>query len=307
MGSALPVAELCGLMETTLGLLPAVERDRPDSLPPPDEFTDATWGAETQSHTDLPGRARPSIRDICFCVSIELRRPYQELRSAEAGADLAAAFESAQRKLCRGLRALLKAAHDASEFGGGEAVGEARDLEDAVSIRRLYAVFRRSLRRPASEDPADVLTAVRYAAGAIALLVSSTAYQEARISDRVVLRSLRERAVEWARHERSTKEGLRLLGDVWACADLLRGINRRQELRTHDDALVSKLLQTSDRGDVAAWWTDLERLDGFDDELDAVILRARVEGPSDTLRAIGVARMREIARASPLAAAGGAG
>jgi hypothetical protein len=119
-----------------------------------------------------------------------------------------------------------------------------------------------------------VLEAVRYAGGALSTLAGKPCYADVRFSDRVVLRRLRERALTWARHDRSVPAGLRLLDDIWTCSDLLRGINRRQELRDHDRALIPRLLRGPD-DDVAAWFVELDSLYGLDDDLDQLFERAR--------------------------------
>jgi hypothetical protein len=56
--------------------------------------------------------------------------------------------------------------------------------------------------------------------------------------------------------------------------DVRRGINRRQELREHDRALIAVLGRGPD-SDTAAWFARLDALVGLDDELDAVLERAR--------------------------------
>lgn len=76
--------------------------------------------------------------------------------------------------------------------------------------------------------------------------------------------------------ETHTKPGLlRALGELalWTCVDLLRDINRRQELRTHDEQLIRGLLHPDSHAE-PDWLPRLERLTGLDDALDAVIVRA---------------------------------
>jgi hypothetical protein len=228
----------------------------------------------------LPAVLPPEVADLCFAGSLELKRSLRELSAPKHGDELVIVVESARRKLCRVVRAVLGAAAD----GTPESVAPG-ELESAFAVRRLYATFRRALRRPSDESPEAVLEAVRYAVGALAELFSSPAYADVRAQDRTVLRGLRERALEWARHDKSSQEGLRLLGDVWTCADLLRGINRRQELRGHDEALLVALSRAP-HGD-ADWWARLQRLDGLDDELDELLARARRDaGSAASLEAI---------------------
>ncbi|HEY3493668.1 MAG TPA: hypothetical protein VGK73_03235, partial [Polyangiaceae bacterium] len=132
----------------------------------------------------------------------------------------------------------------------------------------------RSLRSPADESREGVLAALRYAAGALAALVSEPAYAHVRASDRAPLRRLRERLLVWARHDGSASVGLELLEDVTTTADLLRGINRRQELRAHDLAALRELSQ-GPREAPSAWLSQLDGLFGLDDALDDLIERLK--------------------------------
>lgn len=119
-----------------------------------------------------------------------------------------------------------------------------------------------------------MLTALRYAAGALATLVASPHYTAIRASDRALLRQQRERLLDFARAGKPTNAGIQLLEDLFTCADLLRDINRRQELRAHDVALMRELVAEAPR-ERADWLAGLERLAGLDDTLDGLAARLR--------------------------------
>jgi hypothetical protein len=115
-----------------------------------------------------------------------------------------------------------------------------------------------------------------------------------RASDRALLRGLRERVIAWARHDRLANAGVQLLEDVLTCANLLRGINRRQELRAYDQVVIRRLTAPGDldrEGRSAA----LESLFGLDDELDALIERMRKDTGAPALAAEVRARLHELA------------
>jgi hypothetical protein len=231
---------------------------------------------------------------------MELRRVLRELAAAHDDDARLVAAETGRRKLRRAIRAVLEAAGDA---GGSGAPGEhhgrylVADLASALAIRELYARFRRSLRRPTDETPEAVLAAVRYAGGALATLVADPEYADVRASDRAVLRKLRERALQWAGHDRSVTAGLHLLDDVWTCGDLLRGINRRQELKDHDRALIGALLRGPD-DDISAWFDRFDPLFGLDDDLDTLLARVaamrQVGGPLDRLVPEALVRLAQV-------------
>ncbi|HEY0255398.1 MAG TPA: hypothetical protein VGC41_27905, partial [Kofleriaceae bacterium] len=227
----------------------------------------------------VPVPTTPRVDDVCFAGSLELRRAQRELATATTDSDRLVAAELACRKLRRAMRAVLEAAREAGmiEPRGDEQPDpyQIPDLASGLAVRRLYAGFRRSLRSSTSRDPEAVLTAVRYAVGALAMLVSAPDYAHVRASDRAILRELRERALRWARGDRAIAAGLNFLEDVRTCGDLLRGINRRQEIRTHDVALVRQLAN-GDHG-------RLSDLYGLDDVIDDLILRAATEPVHDAI------------------------
>jgi len=91
-----------------------------------------------------------------------------------------------------------------------------------------------------------------------------------RASDRALLLGLRDRIFAWSRAGRPPSAGLDLLSDVGATADLLRDINRRQELRASDAELIGALLAGLDK-EPHVWLLRLRALVGLDDDLDALI------------------------------------
>lgn len=227
---------------------------------------------------DGPSQARRLVGDVCFASTLELRRVVRELEVATDPDDLAVAAETTRRKLRRGIRAVLEGAREAGDpdILGGEHQGrhQVTDLAPALVVRRMYATFRRALREPTDDSPEAMLMAVRYAGGALAALLTSPDYAELRASDRIVLRRLRERVLAWARERKSVVEGQRILADVATTADLLRGINRRQELRAHDRGVLERTADGPTH-DVRAWLAALDLLIGLDDALDDLLARAR--------------------------------
>jgi hypothetical protein len=187
------------------------------------------------------------------------------------------AAEAARRKLHRALYAALATG---GEPAGSEHVAAtllrrrfATELESALVVRRMFADFRRALRRAENKSSEAVLMALRYAAGALATMTTSAHHGTIRLPDRILLSQQRERLLDWSRAGRPVASGLQLLEDIWTCADLLRDINRRQELRTHDQELIRELLHPASHGQ-ANWSARLARLTGLDDDLDALIVRA---------------------------------
>ena len=248
--------------------------------PEGDSFGDIFSDIFEEVPAKVPSKPRPG--DICFGGAYELSAVLRNLDESRSIDDALVACEAGQRKARRAIRAVLDAATEAwgpaelelsSETSSGGVPDV--DIENALAVRRLYSRFRRSLRRPESESPEDVFTCVRYAASALATLLTATDSSTLRVSDRVMLRSLRDRIFAWARGERDVQAGLQVLGDVFTSADLLRGINQRQELRVHDRSVVATVVGLGEQPD------GLElalRLEGLDDQLDLLLERRAKHG-----------------------------
>jgi hypothetical protein len=280
-------SRLCELLERALAVFAQLD---PEGLTEQSE-TAHEWSVDG-ALVGEPAR----IWDICFAGTFELRRVLRDLRDAETVDELSVALEAAHRKLSRAIRAVLNAEpqESSSAAPAENSPHQAAEIEAALAVRRLYTVFRRSLRRPTDDSPEALLTALRYAAGALAALVAAPAHESVRASDRALLRGLRERIIAWARHDRPANAGVQLLEDVLTCANLLRGINRRQELRAYDQVVIRRLTAPGDldrEGRSAA----LESLFGLDDELDALIERMRKDTGAPALAAEVRARLHELA------------
>ena len=294
-GDSALVAALAGrlgaLLDRGLELIAALQRadEADDELPDLEAVDPDAWLAPP-----APRAAR--IGDVCFAGALELRRIARELATADGDDARLVAADTARRKLRRAIRAVLETARETGVYDvlGGDHQGhhQVADLASGLATRRLYAGFRRALRRADAATPDAVLAAVRYCGGAMATLVAAPDYADVRASDRAVLRGLRERALRWARHDRGVESGLQLLDDVWTCSDLMRDINRRQELRAHDSAIVDAC--SGGPGEpvaVDAWLAKLDALRGLDDRLDELVALARA-ATGDGERAAHVAELR---------------
>ena len=203
------------------------------------------------------------LADLCFGGVLELSRGLRELLPLQPSTELWIRIESVRRKVCRTIHNVLAVA-DPSAI---DATYPLETLATAIALRRAYAAFRRNL--VAVDRAATMLDAVRYAGGAIAQLVANPAYAHARKMDRAVLSGLRDRLFQWVRQDRAPWSGQRIIGDIKVTAQLLRDINRRQELRLHDQALVAQIAQMSD---VMVICASLRSLEGLDDEVDRVLV-----------------------------------
>lgn len=275
--------EFIVILETSVEVLAELERVASASLPGDDDFTaeETTWIGTRRS-----GPTAPRLDDICFAATLELNQARRRLAQATGHDERLVARETARCKLHRALHAALA---NSGELAAQEHVAAtvlqqrfAAELESALAVRRVFAHFRRSLRRAETNNAEAVLMALRYAAGALATLTTSPHYAALRLADRSLLSEQRGRLLDWSRSGRPVAAGLQLLDDIWTCADLLRDINRRQELRRHDEQLIHELLgpATHEQSD---WLARLERLSGLDDELDVLLARAATSAGPEVL------------------------
>ncbi len=273
--------ESVALLDGSIEALARLERIASASLRDEYDFPvveETTWIGTRRNRPTLP-----RLDDICFAASFELNQARRMLGQAKGENERLVAAETARCKLRRALHAaLLNSGELAPEEHIAASVLKQRfdvELESALATRRLFATFRRSLRRAENNSGEAVLMALRYAAGALATVTTSRHYGALRVPDRLLLSAQRDRLLDWSRSGRPVAAGLQLLEDIWTCADLLRDINRRQELRTHDEQLILELLGPAAH-DQSDWLPRLERLSGLDDELDALLARAATtEGP----------------------------
>jgi hypothetical protein len=271
-GSASLCEEVHGLLVVTVELLRALERLDIDGN---DDTAQGPLDSAAGPMAPLVAKdGSPRVGDLCFGAMLELNRALRALRSADDVDDRLVALETAARKLRRSVRAVADGAHarGLGSAGLGEKLRRRQDsdLRSALAVRRLYAGFRRSLRVATEQTPDGVMTALRYAAGALAALVSDGDYERARVSDRRLLRCLQQRLLVWARGDKELEQGLEILDDICTSADLLREINRRQELRRHDAELLDALLARGS-SELAASASCLSPLHGLDDELDGLL------------------------------------
>ncbi len=265
-----------------------LERSYESMLPNHGDFlfdieSDFTFSAPVSTQADAMGpedEGDPAVRhaaDTCFAAINELRRVKAQLMSSTyTEFELLIACERAGRKLRRALYGVLEAMAEADGRSLSVLDGRQRDLESAIAVRTMYSKFCRSLHPYDAHDPASVHRAVRHVAVSLAVVVGSRTFAEVRLCDRRILLSLQARILAWARAP-VAREGIQLLQDIHAAADLLREINRRQELQLHDAqvlATIHELFPAPEEGEAAAWAQvagQLQRLHGRDSELDTIL------------------------------------
>jgi hypothetical protein len=248
----------------------------------PEPLFSGDTGANGQDMEDLSSLGETTVAahvsDVCFLARHELRQAHQQLESAHAEHEARiVACERMLRKSHRALLALAQAVALATDRMPVIHDVQRAEAASAVAVRALFTRLRGELGRYGSGDhqPSSIVAALRRSANALAVVLGSADFQEARLSDALLLRSLRSRVLEWGRAP-EPRAGQQLLSDLKSSADLLRTINHRQELRAHDDELIRMLhRQLEHDGRPQPRLAELvgraRALRGLDDELDGII------------------------------------
>lgn len=153
------------------------------------------------------------------------------------------------------------------------------ELNRSLQVRRAYAEFRQTVAAGGPAALENVRERLRGAVIGIAQLVGSDIYRDFRASDRRRIESLQSRLIEWldATQEEDALAGLRLWQDVATISELLLEVNKRAELREHDQAMAAmacaRLFHADDVPTAIPSDLDLrlQSLFGRDEELDHLI------------------------------------
>lgn len=182
------------------------------------------------------------VADIAFCAHLELQQRKQRLIEVGGSHDpitLLAECDSALRRLYKALCAIDIALARATLTE--PVLDFTPELKRSLRVRRYYARFASQILGGAEPTKGTLVARLRGAGTAIAVLVGQQVYAELRVGDRLQLRSLQRRILEWLRpraDENGTDLGLELWSDLKAFVGMLQRVNRRQELTEHDTKVV---------------------------------------------------------------------
>jgi hypothetical protein len=223
------------------------------------------------------------VADLAFIARSELVRKLATLSSVQV-ADTWRVIDvcgSCLRKIRKGLGAVEAALCEHEHLA--PVIGYTGEVAISLAVRRTYAKFRREILCAGSHSQ-SVADCLHSGATSIAKLIGRDVYSDLRISDRVEIRKLQERTVDWlsAGADRDVLTGLRLWQDLCGFANLLAEVNKRQELLEHDRTAITAvrrlLAEVPSRGRSRtlppALRPLLDSLFGRDDELDDLLLRS---------------------------------
>ncbi|HET7544750.1 MAG TPA: hypothetical protein VFK05_33010 [Polyangiaceae bacterium] len=211
--------------------------------------SERTLSFELAMDAAVEQRARAAVADvadIAFCAQLELQQRRQRLKEVARSRDPIALLgdcDSALRRLYKALCAIDIALARATLTE--PSLDFTSELQRSLRVRRYYARFTGQILSGPEPTPGTLLARLRGAGTAIAVLVGHDVYSELRVRDRLQLRSLQRRILDWlapAPRADATDTGFQLWSDVKAFVGMLRGVNSRQELLEHDAKVMRDAL-----------------------------------------------------------------
>lgn len=278
-------------------MLPALERvldaavvllgevlERYDALAPESLADASDSGVFGLYLDDIVAEANPTspdqrIADISFMARWELIRKRAAIGEALEGDDdwrLIAQCCSARRRVVKAASAVERVVAEIEGLPSLFTNLYVTERQRAIQTRAAYYVFGVGVRAASTlwleRDPQRCL---RLIGAGIAQLVGRPIYEELRIEDRRLLRSLQARLVEWLRGDHDHVAGRRLVSEIVAASSLLMAVNQRPVLIEHDCEVLDKLIALLGRPAIneAHVHLLLTTLRGRDPELDQRIDR----------------------------------
>jgi hypothetical protein len=230
--------------------------------------------------------SRNAIDEIAFIAQLELRQREERLARITAGQGVLVLLGECDSSLRRVRKAL-----DAVDAAIAKAEGVpprldfTSELERSLAVRRAYAKFVARILGDGAPTVDTLRARFRAAGTQIAVLVGRDVYPELRVADRLLLRELQMRILDWLRGgpEATAEAGLRLWQDLACCLEMFSLVSRRQELVAHDRAI---LRQVAGRELDPGAWDALRGLEGLDPQLDAVLRGGPCAGGDDVIEVI---------------------
>jgi hypothetical protein len=221
-----------------------------------------------------------AVEEIAFMADLELRQRTERLTrvgAAQGAPALLGECDSSLRRIRKALNAVDAAIATAADVP--PLLDFTSELETSLAVRRAYAKLRLRLVAVGEPTPETTRARLRAVGTQLASCVGWDVYADMRVGDRLLLRDVQRRVLDWLRGEgdATPAAGLRLWQDLAGCLEMLALVNRRQELVGHDAAVVRDAvarLALEPRAEIdAAAWQRLAALDGLDAQLDELLLQ----------------------------------
>ncbi|AKU93499.1 hypothetical protein AKJ09_00163 [Labilithrix luteola] len=232
-------------------------------------------GADVPVDSTRPSWSVEAVADIAYLAGLELRQGSERLEglTTVGSADLLLSeLDTARRRVGKVLRSLDHALDQAGL--ATSKLDSAAELDTSLAVRRAYGRLRHDMKAIGTPKEETLASQLRAVGVALATVVGWKGYTSIRIRDRLRIRELQGRLLEWFREGREPTAGLRLFQDVDTFVQILADVSKRQELKQHDTRLVESAWRTlaSVDGVIPAHLRSaLDPLRGLDAELDALL------------------------------------
>ncbi|MEM9554736.1 MAG: hypothetical protein AAGC60_10790 [Acidobacteriota bacterium] len=247
--------------------------------------------------TELAAR---DLSDVAYFARAELRAAHERLVDTETRYGnriegqlvLASSCESSLHALRKALVSVESALYEFEETQAPKR--QWFDVEISLQIRKLYWNLRRETQR-ADSHPDDLEQQLRRVLYRIVAFRELSVYPFLRFDDRVYLRQLLKRILDWLNSERRDQQtGSQIWQDLSSFTELLVQVSHRQELRDHDRELLGRAAHRIEhfpgRQLPPELLREMRALLGLDEALDELIESevrdtAAWRGPLETTRA----------------------
>jgi hypothetical protein len=214
------------------------------------------------------------VGDIAFMASAELRQHLHRLQAHQVDGDVQEMISDCGSAL-RGIQKSLYAVEP--RICELEKLPRflPSHLDTSLQVRRHYRKLWHFATVTGDVTGKGVRAALRGAGTRISILAGSDIYSLLREDDRFYIRELQLRILDWLRDGTDDVAGVRIWQDFALFVEILRQVNLREELVTHDhDVLFAAADELVARGDEAVLEVckRLRSILGIDDALDEVIL-----------------------------------
>ncbi|MCP3958797.1 MAG: hypothetical protein GY719_13170 [bacterium] len=271
------VPKVVHLLRAGVELLTDIEKLYGPAYSPEAEDSDSLSQIGLQISTELAAR---DLRDMSFFARTDLKSSLETLiASATHKSNQMTLASNCEGGLRRLRKALISVESTVYEFENQPAPERHWfDVEVSLQIRKLYWNLRRETGGTAGNEDRPLEARLRAVLYRILAFRELSVYPFLRVDDRVHLRRLLKRILDWLNSDQQDPAiGRRLWQDLSSFAEILVQVSHRQELRDHDLKLVSRAYRTlfpfgARRRTVPDELMDeLQALLGLDDELDHLI------------------------------------
>ena len=283
------VPKVTHLLRQGIDLLTDVEKFYGPAYSPESEDPESLSQIGLQISTEFAAR---DLADMSFFARADLKNSLEVLVASATHKHnqmtLASNCEAGLRRL---RKALISVESTVFEFEGRPAPERQWfDVEVSLQIRKLYWNLRQETGGLTGNKDRPIETRLRAVLYRILAFRELSVYPFLRVDDRVNLRRLLKRILDWLNSdERDPAVARRLWQDLSSFAEILVQVSHRQELRDHDLKLVSRTYRTlfpfgaRRRMVPDELLEELQSLLGLDDELDHLIAR-RMARPVEAWR-----------------------